>query len=102
MYDPQVIEMHRPVMRKMAAEGMVLLKNDFETLPIKKGTKVALLGRNQIDFFKGGLGSGDVFCGSVVNLLEALENEENKFSNVSLDKNLVAEYRKNLDYIPDE
>ncbi len=102
MYDPMVIEAHRAPIRKMASEGMVLLKNDFKHLPLAKNSKIALFGRNQIDFFKGGLGSGDVFCGSVVNLLEALENEEKSFGTISLDKNLVAEYRSNLDYIPTE
>ena len=47
----------KPLCRKIAAEGSVLLKNDG-VLPFKKGTKVALFGRNQEGYIKSGTGSG--------------------------------------------
>ena len=34
---------NRKVARKAAAEGMVLLKNEGQLLPLKEGTKVALI-----------------------------------------------------------
>ena len=37
---------------------MVLLKNEKNTLPIRKGTKVALFGKGTVDYVKGGGGSG--------------------------------------------
>lgn len=46
------------ICRKTAAEGSVLLKNDNDTLPLAKGTKVALFGRSQFDYIKSGTGSG--------------------------------------------
>ncbi len=101
MYDPQVIESHRSAIRQMASDSMALLKNDFKHLPFAKNSKIALFGRYQIEFLKGGLGSADVFCGSVVNLLDSLESSENS-SYVTVDKNLSAEYRKNIAYIPDD
>lgn len=33
---------------------MVLLKNEKNTLPIRKGTKVALFGKGTVDYVKGG------------------------------------------------
>ncbi len=46
-----------PLCRKIAAEGSVLLENDG-VLPFKKGTRVALFGRNQEGYIKSGTGSG--------------------------------------------
>ena len=38
---------------KAATEGMVLLKNEG-LLPLKKGTTIALFGKSQLDYVKGG------------------------------------------------
>ncbi len=55
-----------------AQEGMVLLKNDG-TLPLKKGTPVALLGKATYDYVKGGGGSGDVHTRYTRNILDGVE-----------------------------
>ena len=44
--------------REVAAESCVLLKNDNNTLPLKKGDKVAVFGRSAFNYYKSGLGSG--------------------------------------------
>ncbi len=44
--------------RRVAAEGAVLLKNDGNTLPLAKGTKLAVFGRAQTFYYKSGTGSG--------------------------------------------
>ncbi len=44
--------------RKIAAEGAVLLKNDGDVLPVKKGQTISLFGRAQFDYIKSGTGSG--------------------------------------------
>ena len=44
--------------RLAAAEGAVLLKNDRDVLPVKKGSTVSLFGRAQFDYVKCGTGSG--------------------------------------------
>ena len=44
--------------RRAASEGIVLLKNDNQTLPLKKGTKVSVFGRIQTHYIKSGTGSG--------------------------------------------
>ena len=51
---------HIELSRKAAGEGMVLLKNENQTLPIKKGTKLALFGKGCVDYVKGGGGSGEM------------------------------------------
>ena len=37
-----------------ACEGLVLLKNEDDTLPIQKGSRVALFGKGIFDYVKGG------------------------------------------------
>ena len=51
---------HIDLTREAACEGMVLLKNEGGLLPFAKGTKIAVFGKAQADYVKGGGGSGDV------------------------------------------
>ena len=51
---------HIDLTREAACEGMVLLKNDGGLLPFAKGAKLAVFGKAQADYVKGGGGSGDV------------------------------------------
>jgi len=51
---------HIDLSHEAACEGMVLLKNENNVLPLKKGAKLALFGKAQADYVKGGGGSGDV------------------------------------------
>jgi beta-glucosidase len=44
--------------KELAAEGIILLKNDTSLLPLKPGTPVAVFGRAQLDTLIGGSGSG--------------------------------------------
>lgn len=64
---------HIELSRKAACEGTVLLKNNQNLLPLKKGSKVAIFGKAQIDYVKGGGGSGDVYCEYVRNIYEGLK-----------------------------
>ena len=48
---------HAALSRKAAGEGMVLLKNRLHTLPLTRGTRVALFGKATIEYIKGGGGS---------------------------------------------
>lgn len=71
---------HIDLSRKAATEGMVLLKNNNNILPLKKGTKIALFGKASVDYVKGGGGSGDVYCEYIRNIFDGFEikQKENK------------------------
>ena len=66
-----------PFCRKAAADGIVLLRNKENMLPLTKEDTVAIFGRCQIDYYRSGTGSG----GSVnvpysTNLISGLRNYE--------------------------
>ena len=84
---------HAQVARKAAAESMVLLRNEDNTLPVASGKKVALFGISALDFVAGGTGSGNVNKAYVVNMKEGLEN-----AGFTVDQNLMNFYQAQLDY----
>lgn len=43
---------------RAAAEGIVMLKNDNNALPLRDNENVAIFGRNQLNYYKSGTGSG--------------------------------------------
>ena len=61
---------HIALSRRAAREGMVLLKNEGNALPLDRGCKVALFGKATIDYVKGGGGSGDVTTPYIRNLYD--------------------------------
>lgn len=54
---PGPVKELKPLCRKMAAEGSVLLENDG-VLPFSKNEKIAVFGRTQETYIKSGTGSG--------------------------------------------
>ena len=90
-----------PVARQMAAEGIVLLKNENKTLPVCKDETVAVFGRTAVDYFTVGYGSGgDVIPPYKSGLMAGLRQ-----NNVKIEETLAAVYdtwchdKKN---VPDE
>ncbi|PWI32556.1 glycosyl hydrolase [Vibrio albus] len=63
---------HAVLARQAAAEGMVLLKNEAATLPLKPQAKVASFGTTQINTLKGGTGSGNVNSAYISHIASAL------------------------------
>lgn len=61
---------HIELSKDAAKEGMVLLKNEKKTLPLEKGTRIALFGKGTFDYVKGGGGSGDVTVPYIRNIYE--------------------------------
>lgn len=77
------------IARKSAAEGMVLLKNDGNILPIKSNETVSVFGRCQINYYRSGTGSGGaVNVEYTVNAIEGLS----KYENIHLNKELLDTY----------
>lgn len=71
-------EKHIALSRKAASEGAVLLKNTNGFLPFAKGQKIAVFGNAQIDYVKGGGGSGDVTTPYIRNIYEGLQCKKDK------------------------
>ena len=89
---------HTQLSRKAATEGMVLLKNDNNALPLKRGEKIALFGKATIEYIKGGGGSGDVHCPYIHNIYDGFKEKE-KNGKVSVYMPLVDFYK---DYVEKE
>jgi len=69
---------HIDLSKKAAGEGAVLLKNNNEALPLMQGQKIAVFGTAQIDYIKGGGGSGDVSVAYVRNIYDGLQLKKDK------------------------
>ena len=54
-------------------EGIVLLKNDENALPLAKGANVSVFGKNSVNIVYGGTGSGAVDASKATTLYESLE-----------------------------
>lgn len=85
---------HIGLSKEAAKEGMVLLKNRGDILPLKKGTRVALFGKAAFDYVKGGGGSGDVTVAYIRNLYEGLKMQKDV---VSIFEPLCDYYRKDVE-----
>lgn len=94
------LEAHAAVTRKSATEGMVLLKNEGETLPLQADAKkVALYGVTSYDWIAGGTGSGNVNRAYTVSLLDGLKNAGYEFADTTLEgrylKHIAEENERN-------
>ena len=76
--------------RAVAAEGIVMLRNEGRVLPLREGEKIALFGRGQFNYYKSGTGSGGMVNTSyVTGIREALEE-----SSFVLNEKLKAVYEE--------
>lgn len=83
-------EKYAALARQAAAEGCVLLRNEAEALPIKKGERVSVFGRIQFTYYKSGTGSGGlVNAPYVVSILDGLKHCEQ----IRINEELEAVYR---------
>lgn len=71
-----------PLARLAAAEGIVMLKNDNNTLPLKKDDNVAVFGRCAVNYFGVGYGSGgDIVRPYIRNVFEGLTEAGVSYNN---------------------
>ncbi len=69
------LKAHAKITRQSATEGMVLLENKQNTLPLDKNIKnVCIYGCTSYQFIAGGTGSGNVNHAYVVSLLDGFKN----------------------------
>lgn len=75
---------------KMVSEGIVMLKNENNALPLDTEKEVAVFGRIQFHYYKSGTGSGGmVNVTKVVNILDGLID-----NGVKVNEKLLDTYRK--------
>ena len=96
--DPNISEReieHKTAAKNIAAQGMVLLENNNNSLPIsaKKGTKVALYGQGVYNTIKGGTGSGAVNQRDNVTVQQGFENAGYDIVNADFVNEMAALWR---------
>ena len=94
--------------QEAAEEGMVLLENENQALPLAQGSKAALFGTGSYGTIKGGTGSGDVYNRYTISVYDALTSTYN-ISNMAWwgeylktfeeKKAQAAEEKKDNDYV---
>ena len=84
---------HIELSKEAAKEGMVLLKNNEQVLPLAKGSRLALFGKGTFDYVKGGGGSGDVTVSYIKNIYEGFKSLDN---NICIYEPLTDFYRENV------
>ena len=94
--------------KEAAEEGMVLLENENQALPLAQGSKSALFGTGSYGTIKGGTGSGDVYNRYTISVYDALTSTYN-ISNMAWwseylktfeeKKAQAAEEKKDNDYV---
>lgn len=85
---------HIEISKNAAKEGIVLLKNDEDVLPLKEGSRVVLFGKGTFDYVKGGGGSGDTTVAYLRNLYEGLKLLKDK---VEVYEPIAEYYKKDIE-----
>ena len=86
---------HIALARRAAADGIVLLKNENEALPLSSGERIALFGNGTIDYVKSGAGSGNVHSAYFSTVYDGFKAKE-KEGKVKIYEPLCEYYREQL------
>lgn len=60
--------------KEIEQEGMVLMTNENNALPLNSGARISLLSQNSVDLVYGGAGAGSVDTSTAANLKTAMES----------------------------
>jgi len=88
------------IAEQAVAEGIVLLENEGNTLPLKASDKLALVGNGCFNYVRGGTGSAQVFCEYESDLVAGIKKrginvlEASLTESVCYDLKLLNEYAK--------
>ena len=89
MSDADCMEEGRDVDTEIESEGAVLLRNENNTLPLEKGSKVTILGAMSYNYICGGTGSaGGKYDEYTYTMKEAFDGSKTEGSGVSTEKYL--------------
>lgn len=89
MSDADCMEEGRDVDTEIESEGAVLLRNENNTLPLEKGSKVTILGAMSYNYICGGTGSaGGKYDEYTYTMKEAFDGSKAEGSGVSTEKYL--------------
>lgn len=89
MSDADCMEEGRDVDTEIESEGAVLLRNENNTLPLEKGSKVTILGAMSYNYICGGTGSaGGKYDKYTYTMKEAFDGSKAEGSGVSTEKYL--------------
>ncbi len=79
----------------IAAEGMVLLENHDQLLPLKPGARVAIYGSGQMEYSLCGIGSGSVLTAYRIDFIKGLLEAE-AAGKLQLDHQVLESYQQAL------
>lgn len=71
--ETSLVNAEEELCQEIEEEGIVLLRNENEVLPLAEGSKISVFGQNSVDMVYGGVGAGSVDASKAPNLKEALE-----------------------------
>jgi len=87
------LKAHAEVTRQVATDGMVLLKNEGNALPLTNNVKnIAAFGNTSYKIIKGGTGSGNVNAAYSISMIEGLQN-----AGYTVDKGLEKTYTQYME-----
>lgn len=89
--DAPDLKQNAAIAKAAAVEGMVLLKNDNNVLPLNAHKKLAVFGNSSYNMVTGGTGSGDVNEAYIVSLEEGLVN-----SGIATEAKLAKAYKDHI------
>ena len=85
------LKTHARLARQAAAEGIVLMKNENNTLPLNGAKKIAAFGNTSYEFISGGTCSGDVNEAYTISLVDGMQQAGYQF-----DDNLARRYATHI------